>query len=57
MFTAMKPMIPNDTTALALGESVREEQSLHDEILIRLRDHIVEGNIAEGGRVPRAAVV
>src|ERR1700719_2926789 len=49
----MKPMIPNDTTALALGgESVREDQSLHDEILSRLRDHIVEGNIPDGGRVP-----
>src|SRR5579864_4508435 len=53
MFPAMKPMIPNDTTALALGaESEREEQSLHDEILTRLRDHIVEGNIPDGGRVP-----
>src|SRR6204780_61196 len=49
----MKPMIPNDTAALALGEgSVREDQSLHDEILARLRDHIVEGNIPDGGRVP-----
>src|SRR6202789_1780101 len=49
----MKPMIPNDTAALALGEgSVREDQSLHDEILARLRDHIVEGNIPGGGRVP-----
>jgi DNA-binding GntR family transcriptional regulator len=25
---------------------------LHDEILARLRDHIVEGNIPGGGRVP-----
>src|SRR6202158_1191755 len=49
----MKPMIPNDTAALALVEgSVREDQSLHDEILARLRDHIVEGNIPDGGRVP-----
>ena len=30
----------------------REDQSLHDEILTRLRDHIVEGNIPDGGRVP-----
>jgi DNA-binding GntR family transcriptional regulator len=52
MVPAMKPMIPNDTAALALGESAPEEQSLHDEILARLRDHIVEGNIPDGGRVP-----
>ena len=45
---------PNDTTSLALDvESGRgTNQSLHDEILSRLRDHIVEGNIPEGGRVP-----
>jgi DNA-binding GntR family transcriptional regulator len=49
----MKPMDPNDIPSLALGaERPREDQSLHDEILGRLRDHIVEGNIAEGGRVP-----
>src|SRR5581483_869537 len=52
MFPTMKAMIPNDAATQALGESVREEQSLHDEILSRLRDHIVEGNIPEGGRVP-----
>ncbi len=49
----MKPMIPSGTAALVLGgESPREEQSLHDEILTRLRDHIVEGNIPDGGRIP-----
>ena len=51
----MKPLIPDDTASLALGrgtERTREEQSLHDEILTRLRDYIVEGNIADGGRVP-----
>ena len=53
MFLAMKPMIPNDTSSLALGGGqVREEQSLHDEILTKLRDYIVEGNIPDGGRVP-----
>src|ERR1700719_1570506 len=52
MFGTMKPMIPDDTAALALGESTREEQSLHDEIRARLRDHIVEGSIPDGGRVP-----
>src|SRR5579859_6019449 len=49
----MKPMIPSDTSSLALNaERPREELSLHDEILSRLRDHIVEGNIPDGGRVP-----
>jgi DNA-binding GntR family transcriptional regulator len=51
----MKPMIPHDasSTALAAGaDSDREDQSLHDETLTRLRDHIVEGNIPDGGRVP-----
>ena len=51
----MKPMIPNKTASMAVGSSVnsvREDQSLHDEILTRLRDHIVEGNIPDGGRVP-----
>src|SRR5260370_34267293 len=51
----MKPLIPHDTdsTTLAGGTSPgREDQSLHDEILTRLRDHIVEGNIPDGSRVP-----
>src|ERR1700748_2917028 len=51
----MKSMIPNETTSTAVGagaEPAREDLSLHDEILTRLRDHIVEGNIPDGGRVP-----
>jgi DNA-binding GntR family transcriptional regulator len=49
----MKPIKPNDSPSLALtAEQPREEPSLHDEILARLRDHIVEGNIPDGGRVP-----
>ncbi len=51
----MKPMIPSDTTSKALGseaDSGREDQSLHDEILTRLRDYIVEGNIPDGDRMP-----
>ncbi len=51
----MKPLIPSDATSKALNagaDSDREDQSLHDEILTRLRDHIVEGNIPDGGRVP-----
>src|SRR5438034_7146113 len=30
----------------------RHEASLHGEILLRLRDYVVEGNIPEGARVP-----
>jgi DNA-binding GntR family transcriptional regulator len=48
-------MIPSDATSKALAASPvpgREDQSLHDEILTRLRDYIVEGNIPDGGRVP-----
>jgi DNA-binding GntR family transcriptional regulator len=55
MFPPMKPLIPSDATSSAVAAdavSEREDQSLHDEILTRLRDHIVEGNIADGGRVP-----
>ena len=52
----MKPLIPSDATSKAIGAGAypdREDQSsLHDEILTRLRDHIVEGNIPDGGRVP-----
>jgi DNA-binding GntR family transcriptional regulator len=52
---SMKPLIPNDATSTAVGAGAdpgREDLSLHDEILARLRDHIVEGNIPGGGRVP-----
>jgi len=51
----MKRMIPNDMPSQALADAENragEEQTLHDEILTRLRDHIVEGNIPDGGRVP-----
>src|SRR5580693_6246351 len=51
----MKPMIPSDATSKAIGsgaDSGREDLSLHDETLARLRDYIVEGNIPDGGRVP-----
>jgi DNA-binding GntR family transcriptional regulator len=51
----MKPLIPSDATSTAFvadAASEREDQSLHGEILSRLRDHIVEGNIPDGGRVP-----
>src|SRR5258708_32404241 len=53
----MKPVIPSDPASLPVqAEPVadvgREESSLHGEILARLRDYIVEGNIADGGRVP-----
>jgi DNA-binding GntR family transcriptional regulator len=49
----MKPINPNDTASQVLSpDRPREEPSLHDEILTRLRDHIVEGNIPDGGRIP-----
>src|SRR5258705_13064425 len=51
----MKPLIPNDATAKALGAGAdpdREDLSLHDEILTRLRDHIVEGKFRTGVAVP-----
>ena len=53
----MKPVIPSDPTSLPVptetgADAGREESSLHGEILARLRDYIVEGNIPDGGRVP-----
>jgi DNA-binding GntR family transcriptional regulator len=56
----MKTLIPGETeqnpTALSAGSdkgnSNRDEPSLHGEILARLRDHIVEGNIPDGSRIP-----
>jgi len=51
----MKPLIPSDATSRTVTAdkvSEREDQSLHGEILTRLRDHIVEGNIPDGGRIP-----
>src|ERR1700693_4166678 len=50
----MKPLIPTDATSRTVtadAVSDREDQSLHGEILTRLRDHIVEGNIPDGGRI------
>src|ERR1700716_291066 len=55
LFQSMKPLIPSDATSTAVAAGTvpdREDQSLHDETLTRLRDHIVEGNIPDGGRVP-----
>jgi DNA-binding GntR family transcriptional regulator len=34
------------------GESTRSGVSLHDELLVALRDYIVEGHLADGARVP-----
>ena len=51
----MKPLTPHDAASRAVAAPAvpdREDTSLHDEILTRLRDHIVEGNIPDGGRVP-----
>jgi DNA-binding GntR family transcriptional regulator len=46
----MKPTIPE--TGIQITKSDRQEASLHGEILLRLRDYVVEGNIPEGARVP-----
>jgi DNA-binding GntR family transcriptional regulator len=52
----MKPTIPENGLALTRppgnGNADRAEISLHGEILTRLRDHVVEGNIPDGARVP-----
>jgi len=51
----MKPLPPHDAASHAVAAPAvpdREDTSLHDEILTRLRDHIVEGNIPDGARVP-----
>src|SRR6201992_2102957 len=50
----MKPLIPSGATPQTVTGVLpeREDQSLHDEILTRLRDYIVEGNIPDGGRIP-----
>jgi DNA-binding GntR family transcriptional regulator len=45
-------MIPDNAGSTALSASDREDHSLHNETLVRLRDYIVEGNIPDGGRVP-----
>src|SRR3954452_5379931 len=50
----MKSTIPPESPSPLDTEqpAPREEASLHDEILGRLRDHLVEGNIPEGNRIP-----
>jgi DNA-binding GntR family transcriptional regulator len=48
----MKSTIPEDGVPLTGPAGNGSEVSLHDEILSRLRDYVVEGNIAQGGRVP-----
>src|SRR6266699_1582247 len=49
----MKPTIPPESSSLQVEQSPsREEASLHGEILGRLRDYLVEGNIPEGSRIP-----
>lgn len=45
--------IPALTPAMALaGDTVRPSGSLHDELLVGLRDYIVEGHLADGARIP-----
>jgi DNA-binding FadR family transcriptional regulator len=46
----MKSTIPE--AGVPIAQPDRQEASLHGEILLRLRDYVVEGNIPEGARVP-----
>jgi DNA-binding GntR family transcriptional regulator len=50
----MKPTIPPQSASPLHIEQPpsREEPSLHGEILVRLRDYLVEGNIPDGNRIP-----
>jgi DNA-binding GntR family transcriptional regulator len=51
----MKSTIPDTGVPIAPpagNGSDRQEASLHGEILLRLRDYVVEGNIPDGARVP-----
>lgn len=48
----MKSTIPENGVPLTRPAGNGGEPSLHGEILSRLRDYVVEGNIAEGARVP-----
>lgn len=53
----MTASTPPDRRALALtivgqGDRARLPAGLHGELLAALRDHIVEGNLADGARVP-----
>ena len=50
----MKSTIPEAGVPIAepAAGNDRQEVSLHGEILLRLRDYVVEGNIPEGARVP-----
>ncbi|WP_454626190.1 GntR family transcriptional regulator [Bradyrhizobium cenepequi] len=52
----MKSTIPESGVAIAKiadnGSPDHPEPSLHGEILSRLRDYVVEGNVPDGGRVP-----
>ncbi|WP_315704487.1 MULTISPECIES: GntR family transcriptional regulator [unclassified Bradyrhizobium] len=52
----MSTTIPEDAAPAAAAPDrtdapARDEMSLHDEILSRLRDYIVEGHIADGARI------
>lgn len=44
------------TEAGSSGEPLRPAASLHDGLLAALRDYIVEGNLADGARVPERAL-
>lgn len=45
-----------DKQAPAPAEAARPVASLHEELLAALRDYLVEGNLADGARVPERAL-
>jgi DNA-binding GntR family transcriptional regulator len=45
-----------DEQAPAPAEAARPVASLHEELLAALRDYLVEGNLADGARVPERAL-
>lgn len=45
-----------DQPAPAPAEAARPVASLHEELLAALRDYLVEGNLADGARVPERAL-
>lgn len=45
-----------DEQGPALAEAVKPVASLHEGLLVALRDFIVEGNLADGARVPERAL-
>ena len=50
--TVQHPAPQTEPTPVGNGAAPQGGNSLHDEVLVRLRDYIVEGNLEDGARVP-----